>query len=183
MAAARPAFVVVALGTLTLWLAWAGGVSWPGGAARPAEATPPSPDAAPGQWFDAAGQTRRLEAARARAVEPVEPQRNPFQFQASSPRPASAVARPREVMSRPPAPPVPAGNDAGPPFALVGVAERRRPDGLVRVAILAGHRDLFLAEAGTELEHRYRVVAVETDAVEIEDRRSGARTRIGLKKP
>ncbi len=90
------------------------------------------------------------------------PRRNPFQFSApmtpAGPVPLGATSQPA---------PVDVVAPALPPYTLSGIAEDAGPDGPVRTAVLAGHRDIFLVHEGDTVEGRYTVVKIAADGVEL----------------
>ncbi len=85
---------------------------------------------------------------------------------ASSSAPIQAAAAPAEKESEP-----------EPELALLGFKEE---DG-VREAYLQIDGDVLSARAGAELKHRYRVLALRQETVDIRDAASGSVRRIGFK--
>ncbi len=66
------------------------------------------------------------------------------------------------------------------PLTLAGIAEDGPAGSLVRTAIVSGLGDLFLVKEGETIAARYRVVAVETAAVELFDTVEQAPFRLTL---
>ena len=121
-------------------------------------------------------QTARLKARLAQAPPAAEPVRNPFMFapRETGRRPAREGATP--VPEPAPLPP------AEPAIELVGVAEDRVEDAVVRTAIvssLAG--DLYLVKEGESIAGRYKVKAVGADAVDLTDLLTGGTRRLTLR--
>lgn len=120
-------------------------------------------------------QTARLKARLAQAPAATEPIRNPFTFapRDNGRRAARAAAPVPDPVPLPPAEPA---------IELIGVAEDRTRDGIVRTAIvstLAG--DLFLVKEGETLVDRYKVKAVGPDTVDLGDLLSGGTRRLTLR--
>ena len=129
---------------------------------------------------DVQAQASRLRARLENAPAPKAPFRNPFSF---SERPAPArAARPapaqEPVYVAPPVAPEPA-------LELIGVAEKRAADGIVRTAMLmAGDGDnLIMATVGQKILGAYEVVTIGADAVELKDIVTGTSRRLVLKRP
>jgi hypothetical protein len=120
-------------------------------------------------------QTARLKARLAQAPSASEPIRNPFTFAPRdngrrAPRAATPVPEP---VALPPAEPA---------IELVGVAEDRTKDGIVRTAIVSSlSGDLFLVKEGETIVDRYKVKAVGPDAVDLSDLLSGGTRRLTLR--
>jgi len=158
------------------WLASAAGVPRQ---AREARAAPREPQAA---QFDALATDMQAQAGRlrdrlAQAPAPRPSMRNPFRF---AERSASAVRAPR---AKAPAwePPLIVPGIREPALQLIGVAETRTTDGLVRTAMITGgHGELMMVTSGQRILGRYEVVAVGADAVELRDVDSGAVRRLIL---
>src|SRR5262245_23822026 len=122
-------------------------------------------------------QTQRLASRLAQAPRPVEPVRNPFTFapRESARRPARTAAALPPVAEAPLLP-------AEPAIELVGVAENKTEQGLVRTAIVSAlSGDLFLVKEGETLAGRYKVKAVGADAIELTDMLSGEIRRLALR--
>ncbi len=120
-------------------------------------------------------QTARLRSRLAQAQPAAEPVRNPFMFapRESARRPARSAAPLPEPAALPPAEPA---------IELVGVAEDRTKNGLVRTAIVSSlSGDLFLVKEGETLAGRYKVQAVGPDAVDLSDLLSGGTRRLTLR--
>jgi hypothetical protein len=65
-------------------------------------------------------------------------------------------------------------------LALIGIAESRRDEGVVRTAILSAFGELHLVTVGEAVTLRYRVTAVSADAVELADLTGGPPLRLVL---
>lgn len=162
------------------WLASAAGV---GRAPRhSATALKPSPEAAAldNLVADVQTQASKLRKRLEGAPSPKAPFRNPFSFAA---RPA-AVPRAKtpaavEPVAFEPAPTLP----AEPPLQLIGIAEKKVGDAMVRTAMLSpGDADaLIMATAGQKILGAYEVVAIGVDAVELKDLVTGAARTLVLK--
>ena len=82
-----------------------------------------------------------------------------------------------EPVLTPPAPEV-----LEPSLTLIGIAETRSPEGVVRTAMITGGRDdLMMVMAGQRLLSRYDVMAVGLDAVELKDLETGLTRRLVLR--
>jgi hypothetical protein len=95
------------------------------------------------------------------------PTRNPFRFGKTraleAPPPAVPVTAPAPEISREPS------------FTLAGIAT----EGQTRTAIISGEGQLYLVKQGGSVSDRFRVVAVESDAVTLVDP-NGVQTRLVL---
>jgi hypothetical protein len=126
---------------------------------------------------DVQAQTIRLRSRLAAAPAPQEPARNPFAFVGRDPakRHAARPAAPAAAPVQPLPPPEPA-------IQLIGVAESNTPKGAARTAIISAlSGELFLVKEGETIAGRYRVGAVGTDAVELNDLMQGTVRRLALK--
>ena len=158
------------------------GFSFAGGLGRQTPGAPATPAAVETSGTtnlaaEVQAQAQRLRSRLAQAPRPVEPVRNPFTF-----APKESAQRPsRSPVTLPPvveAPLLP----AEPAIELVGVAEDKTEQGLVRTAIVSTlSGDLFLVKAGESLAGRYKVNAVGADAIELTDILSGATRRLALR--
>jgi hypothetical protein len=120
-------------------------------------------------------QSRRLRERLASAPLPQQPLRNPFTFRTVSPRPQAAPARRLQMAAAAPAEP------PEPTLVLIGLAEQKRPQGLVRTAMIATERDeLIMATVGDGVLQRYKVTAISEDAVELTDVATGRTRRLAL---
>jgi hypothetical protein len=158
------------------------GFSFAGGLAR--QSPPPSEPSVPVQTSGTANlgaevqaQTARLKSRLAQPPAATEPVRNPFSFAARedgrrTARTASPAAVP-EPVNLPPAEPA---------IELVGVAEDRAPQGVVRTAIVSAlSGDLWVVKEGETVAGRYKVKAIGTDAVDLIDPASGVTRRLTLR--
>ena len=114
----------------------------------------------------------RVRAERAYA----EPERNPFRF--ASRRPAGDPAGEVAASVPPPAPVETA--PAAPAVSLSGVAEDRSGDRTERTAILTSPAGLLFAREGEEILGYYRVVRIESEAVELAAVGTGVTRRLTL---
>jgi hypothetical protein len=123
---------------------------------------------------DMQAQTRRLRQRLASAPVPQPPLRNPFTFETVAPRPRAETVRRVEM---PPSVAIP----AEPVLAMIGMAEDRRPQGVVRTAMIVTEgQDLIVAAVGDTLLQRYKVTAIGPDAVELADAVTGLVRRLAL---
>ena len=124
----------------------------------------------------AARLRKRLESAPA----PQAPSRNPFSFVERQAAPVR-TARPSHAPEFPLPPPPPAV--AEPRLQLIGIAEKKVGDTIVRTAMLSpGDADaLIMATAGQQILGAYEVVAVSVDAVELKDLATGTTRTLLLK--
>jgi hypothetical protein len=130
-------------------------------------------------------QATRLRAHLAAAPQPTPSGRNPFTFESRETRirrgervRAASVQQSLESAFATSAP-------EPPPLTLSGVAEESSPAGNsalpVRIAVLSGYGDVFLARTGDTIASRYQVIAVGADAVELKDLLAGQTIRLGLR--
>lgn len=123
-------------------------------------------------------QSRRLAQRLATAPVPQQPVRNPFAFK---PLPVVRSAAPVRASAALAPAPEPEALPIEPPLMLVGLAENRKGDTVVRSAMISstGH-DLIMVEAGTVVLGRYTVTAIGADAVEMKDTSTGLVRRLVL---
>lgn len=175
MNASRAAVWVFCAAVLGAWLAAAAG--------RPARTVyaPPRPTApSPVDHLaaDVQAQAGRLQQRLDAAPAPQTPLRNPFVFAARSAAPARPVRGAPAPVFLPPAPIEP----AEPSLMLVGIAEKKAGDGVVRTAMIAGDvEDLIMVTAGQRILGIYDVVAIGLDAVELKHVATGATRRLALR--
>ena len=162
------------------WFASAAGVS------RAPRSTPRVPVAsADAVAFDALvadvqTQTSRLRKRLESAPSPNAPFRNPFSFAERAPAPV------RETRQAPP-PPLPVVAEpvvpAEPKLQLIGIAEKKVGDTIVRTAMLSpGDADaLIMATAGQQVLGAYEVIAVTVEGVELKDLVTGVTRTLLLK--
>ena len=161
------------------WLASAAGVSR--GARSDTRPPRPSPEtlALDTLVTDVQTQAVRLRERMESAPVPKAPFRNPFSFAERAPaqRPARLQAPLPPIAA--PAPVVP----AEPPLQLIGIAEKKVGDTVVRTAMLSpGEADaLIMATAGQKILGAYEVIAVSIDAVELKDLVTGATRTLVLR--
>src|SRR5262245_53643219 len=174
----RRATLYVAGGTLLVaWFSSAASMSL---GRNPRRAPQVIADSAPAQNLAVSVQTqaKRLKERLAVAPLPQQPVRNPFAFR---PAPESRVA----PVSRA-AVPVPTTAPVemvipDVPLLLVGLAEHRNGDALVRSAAISSNgEDLIMADVGSVVVGRYTVTSIGSDAVEMKDGSTGRIRRLVL---
>lgn len=128
---------------------------------------------------DVQRQSARLRQRLASAPAPGPTDRNPFRF---APRPAPRGSVPPAPAAEPEAMPAPIPESPPEPLlVLIGIAERRQIDGVVRTAIISGGADdLHLVTDGEQFAGAYRVRAVGADVVELERIATGEIFRLRL---
>jgi len=134
----------------------------PGGArARAARAT------AAGQAAEAPTSVA-LDTLGAERGEPSGTARNPFRFQQQqvAPAPPRPVAAPETELTRPIAPPVPAGPPPPPPIPLKFIALVERASG-VKWAVLSDGKVTMYGKDGDTIDGRYRIVKIGAESVEV----------------
>ena len=170
----RTATIVLTAGALAAWLA---------GAATSNRAIPdpivPPQARIDQRGADLAGEISRLHDHLRPSTTPRAPSRNVFRFSAPpAAAPVAAAASPRAALVEAPAlvKSVPSL-----PLRLSGIAEDAGPDGPVRVAIISGDGQLYLAKVGELVTPRYRVTQIGADVVELLDLESESTRRLALK--
>jgi hypothetical protein len=141
----------------------------------PAVDAPPAPT--DGLAADVQARARRLKERLTASPLPQQPVRNPFAFAPAAPPRNVARARPRVLE------PVPAAVEAPaePALSLIGFAEERRPQGVVRTAMLAADDDrLIVAAVGDAVLTRYTVTFIGSDAIELADSTTGQTRRLAI---
>jgi hypothetical protein len=157
----RTVVLGVSGGALAAWVAVA---STSG--TRPAVAPAPSrPTAVEKSGEELAAEIGRLHDRLHPTALPTRPARNLFEFTATRPAHAPALAAQTQL-----APAAPAAAPAPAPLALIGVAE----DGGVRTAVVSGFGQVFLVKEGEQVTDRYKVRAIESSAIELDDASGGA---------
>ena len=126
-------------------------------------------------------QTRRLRQRLAAAPLPQQPLRNPFAFRpapSATPSPMRVRAVSAEAATAEPLIP------EEPRLELVGIAEKRTPDGPVRTAMIATESsDLLMAGIGGNVLGRYTVAAIDGDGVTLTEGATGRTRRLVLQVP
>lgn len=171
------AYLAVAI-LLAAWFASAVGVSRQPRVVR--AAPPPTSDEARLEALaaDVQAQSSRLRQRLAAAPRLQAPTRNPFSFGASGTPVAARTIRaaslaPQAELDFAPREPL---------LVLIGVAEEKTADGLVRTAMLSDEtEELHMATEGQQVAGRYVVVLVSPDAVELKDISSGVIRRLVLR--
>jgi hypothetical protein len=174
--------------TTILFVGGAAFAAWLSAAIRPGR-PPVAVDVIAPAPVDASGAALAGEIARLRErlrpdFTPSEPTRNPFAFQSTRRAAPAALV------------PVPSAKDTALVTAavdvprlrltLAGIAEDPAPDGgsPVRIAIIAGNGQLFLAKDGdtvTDGDVVYKVGRISADSVELSHLRDGSIRRLTLK--
>ena len=154
------------------WLA-----SW---SAAPQQATVSSPAARPtaarAAALDISKEADRLQTRVAREREYLRPERDPFRF---TPR-GSVAALPPATVELPASEPPPA-IVTPPPASLSGIAEDETNGRIERTAVLSLPSDVLLVREGDEIPGRYRVIRIESDAVELQSLDTGQTVRLSLR--
>ena len=129
---------------------------------------------------DVQTQASRLRKRLESAPSPKAPSRNPFSF-AERQAPPARAARPAPAPEFPVVPPPAVA--AEPRIQLIGIAEKKVGDTIVRTAMLTpGDADaLIMATAGQQILGAYEVVAISVDAVELKDLVTGVTRTLLLK--
>lgn len=158
------------------WLASAAGVARQ---TRDVRTTPRQIEAA---QFDALANDMQAQGGRLRdrlayAPAPREAIRNPFRF---ADRRSLTVRAGRPVAPASEALPV-APENREPALQLIGVAETKTKDGVMRTAMITGgYSELMMVTGGQRILGRYEIVAIGADAVELKDVDTGAIRRLIL---
>ncbi|OFW14520.1 MAG: hypothetical protein A3F70_19380 [Acidobacteria bacterium RIFCSPLOWO2_12_FULL_67_14] len=145
----------------------------PAPVARPRALQTPAPNVAAS---DIQEQAERLRAPLPAERTYTTPHRNPFRFadRISIEQPGTAAAARTEA---PPADVRP----AGPRVSLSGIAEDATPGGPERTAILSGPGGVLIVREGEEILGFYRVVRIDSEAVELQALRDGSVQRLTLR--
>ena len=178
MKASRLAAYIVCVGVGGAWLASAAGIVKP---SRPARSTPAQSRNTGIDTLaaDVHAQSLRLRERLSNAPSPQGSDRNPFRF---SQREVAAAAAPRPVTPSEMLPiEAPVTEDLEPSLDLIGIAENRETNGVVRTAMLTNGEQLLMVTAGQRMLSRYDVVTVSADAVELKDISTGAIRRLVLR--
>jgi hypothetical protein len=121
-------------------------------------------------------EATRLEERVRREVEAyARPGRNPFRFGAGGPTGISGIdvaETPSAAETFVPAAPLP------PPVSLAGIAEDQVEERLERTAILSSPMGVLLVREGEDVLGQYRVVKIESEAVELVRHADGATLRL-----
>lgn len=169
MNASQAAVMVVGVNLIALWAAAAAGGRL---APRASAAMPPrtADQAVEQARTSLAAAAGRLEAHARSLDRMTAPMRDPFRFGRRAPLAAREAAHRRAVEPTVEAPGASAAAPVSwPGLRLVGMAESRDGETVVRTAILRAGSDLVLAVLGTRVGGRYEVVAMSADTVELED--------------
>ena len=169
--------LVSGAGVLSMWV-----VATPP-SRMPNRMTPAQPREAAGAAAAASDieeQANRLQARLQQEALYRQPGRNLFRFVPKPVAPPAPAATPDA-----PAPAVPILPTAPPPLPmrLAGVAVDQNGDATVRTAILSTFSGVVLARPGDEVLDRFRVTAVEEEAVDFVTIADGTPVRLTLKNP
>ncbi|MBI4264896.1 MAG: hypothetical protein HY657_11015 [Acidobacteria bacterium] len=145
-----------------------------GPASAPAQAEPP--EAVPPSALDVEQQAARLQAGLRQQAAYREPDRNPFRFAVrpearNTPDASRAPAAVEAVAPLPPPPPI----------SLSGIAEDRVGDRVERTAVLSSPSGVLLVREGDEVMGRYRVVKIESEAVDLAPLADGVSLRLAFR--
>ena len=123
-------------------------------------------------------QTERLRDKLATAPAPNPRSRNPFAFDSAPARVRTSAPRPEPAALPEPV----AVESREPSIELIGIAESKKGEELIRTAMLTGEFiDLIMVTAGQQILGRYEVIAVGPDSVELKDLETGAPRRLILR--
>ena len=165
--------VVSGATVLAGWMASTPPSNAPTSAARePRQAVQPS--SAPS---DIEQQALRLQARIRSERAFAEPARDPFRFAVSRPSAGSAGDAPRPE----PTPATVAPAPAAPRISLSGLAEDQVDGRVQRTAILSSPAGVLLVREGEEILGQYRVVRIESEAVELLSLGDGSTLRLSLR--
>jgi hypothetical protein len=126
-------------------------------------------------------QAERLRDKLAGAPAPSPYRRNPFAFgPAPAPVRHSAAMPSRDTATIPVSEPAPA-ESGEPSIQLIGIAESKEGEELVRTAMMTGEFiDLIMATAGDRILERYEILTITENTVELKDLATGAVRRLIL---
>ena len=160
-------------GALAAWLASAATSNRP--VPRPIVTRTPPIDL---RGAELADEIARLRERLRPTTTPSQPARNLFTF-----RPPRARAAAPQIAAPAPAAIVeaPAPQPAQPPLKLAGIAEDPGPDGPIRIAIISGDGQLFMAKEGDAVTLRYRVAKISSEVVELTDLTDNSVRRLALR--
>jgi hypothetical protein len=175
MSPSRVAAWMFGAAVLGAWLASAAGVSRQGPSA-PADERSAAPHPVDNLAADVQTQAARLRLRMDAAPAPQATSRNPFAF---SPRVESAPRLPRPTAPVVEAAPAP---DPEPILDLIGIAEKKVGDAVVRTVMLANEAgDVIMATTGQRVIGIYDVAVIGADAVELKHAATGATRRLVLR--
>ncbi len=175
MSPARTISLVAGAGLLAAWLAAASGARPPAPAIT---MPPPASDRQLQKVEHLLEETRHLRDAMQGMAMPRAQARNPFEFaRPAAPEPDRGPAG-RDGTSAPAT--VPAA--APPPaFTLEGIAQSADRGSAALTAIIGGDGQLFLVKVGDLVTGRYRVAAVSSGEVDLQDLQGGPTLRLQLR--
>jgi len=167
--------VMSGAGVLSMWFV----ASLP--SRMPGSVPPPQPReaaAAAAAASEIEEQANRLQARLQQEALYREPGRNLFRF---SPKRAPQATS-SEVVAIPPLPELEPTSPPPLPLRLAGIAADQEGTEIVRTAILSSFSGVILARPGDDVLGRFRVTAVEDEAVELVTLSDGTPVRLTLKK-
>ena len=174
----RKATLYVGGGSLLVaWFSSAASVSLSPGPRRVAERQTAVAAPTDGVAANVQAQSRRLKQRLSAAPLPQQPVRNPFAFRPAplvveASTPVSGVTPEPAVVPLPP---------AEPRLELIGVAEQRVDQVLVRTAMIATEsNELIMAVVGASVLDRYTVAAIAAEGVDLTDTTTGQVRRLVL---
>jgi hypothetical protein len=167
----RTVTIVLAGGALAAWLAGAA-------TSNRAIADPIMP---PRAHIDARGADLANEIARLRehlrpASTPRAPARNVFRYSAPPPPQLPPPSSQPALVEAPVA-----LKPAALALRLSGIAEDAGPEGPIRIAIISGDGQLYMAKVGDLVTPRYRVALIAAEVVELLDLEDNSTRRLALK--
>ena len=178
MSTPRLAAWIIGAGLCGAWLASAAGVTRQVQTFRPAP-RPPEVVQLDALAADVQTQAGRLRHQLAQAPTLPATQRNPFRFATA---PAAPAQRLPEIEALTPSAGVEPPAPREPALQLIGIAESRKGDAVIRTAMITGgDGELIMVTAGQRILSRYDVIAVGADAVELRDVETGASRRLILR--
>lgn len=180
MRARRAAAIVGGAALIGAWLSSAAGILLDGRREPAQTATgPAATSGAETLAADVQAQAARLRDRLSHAPMPQPAGRNPFRFGARriAVRPAVRAA----VVDVPSAPLAATAIPLPPPLKLEGLAEREIGGVKTRTAVLSRLGEIFFAAEGETVASRYRILAIGTDVVELQDVATGAVTRLAIR--
>jgi hypothetical protein len=168
--------LVSGAGVLSMWVVSAPPSRMPG------RVTPAQPRVAAGAAAAASDIEQQADRLQARLQQEAlyrQPGRNLFRFAPKAVGPAAPTMPEASVAAVPDPPTAPPPL----PMRLAGVAVDQNGDATVRTAILSTFSGVVLARPGDEVLDRFRVTAVEEEAVDLVTLADGTPVRLTLKNP
>jgi hypothetical protein len=174
MAISRVLLIVGAVGGLTAWVIAQGSPvsgrqhdTSVGRGAAGASTTRQAASASRDPAFDV--EVDRLRTGVSAMPPPSASGRNPFRFGPTSPRRDGVAAHPTATLGAQETPETGTAAADRPPMQLLGVAADENGGSLVRTAVIATPRQLYLVREGEQIALRFQVTRISSDAVELRD--------------